>query len=55
MEKNIAEINALSLLDLKDWIKEIKRKFSEKKNKIIAHEILKEIETRLQFLFWMLV
>ncbi|GAB1357533.1 excinuclease ABC subunit UvrA [Cloacibacterium normanense] len=47
--KNIAEINALSLLDLKDWIHEVKEKFSEK-NKIIANEILKEIETRLQFL-----
>ncbi|MDR2206909.1 MAG: excinuclease ABC subunit UvrA [Flavobacteriaceae bacterium] len=47
--KNIAEINALSLTDLKDWLKEIRPKFSEK-NKIIAHEILKEIETRLQFL-----
>ena len=47
--KNIAEINALSLLDLKDWIQEVKEKFSEK-NKIIAQEILKEIETRLQFL-----
>ncbi len=47
--KNIAEVNALSLLDLKEWLKEIAPKFSEK-NKIIAHEILKEIETRLQFL-----
>ena len=47
--KNIAEINALSLLDLKDWLNEIEDKFSEK-NKIIAHEILKEIKTRLQFL-----
>ena len=47
--KNIAEVNAMSLLELKDWLKEIKEKFSEK-NKIIAHEILKEIETRLQFL-----
>lgn len=47
--KNIAEINALSLLDLKDWIQEVREKFSEK-NKIIANEILKEIETRLQFL-----
>ncbi|MDO4224559.1 MAG: excinuclease ABC subunit UvrA [Bergeyella zoohelcum] len=47
--KNIAEINAMSLLDLKDWLAEIKDKFSEK-NKIIAHEILKEIESRLQFL-----
>ncbi|MGX9987062.1 excinuclease ABC subunit UvrA [Soonwooa purpurea] len=47
--KNIAEINALSLIDLKDWLAEVKDKFTEK-NKIIAHEILKEIETRLQFL-----
>lgn len=47
--KSIAEVNAMSLLELKDWLKEIREKFSEK-NKIIAHEILKEIETRLQFL-----
>lgn len=47
--KNIAEINALSLSDLKEWLQDIKDKFSEK-HKIIAHEILKEIETRLQFL-----
>ncbi|MEY8760834.1 excinuclease ABC subunit UvrA [Chryseobacterium tongliaoense] len=47
--KNIAEVNALSLSDLKDWLADVKDKFSEK-NKIIAHEILKEIETRLQFL-----
>jgi excinuclease ABC subunit A len=47
--KNIAEISALSLADLKIWLKTIRPKFSEK-NKIIAHEILKEIETRLQFL-----
>lgn len=47
--KNIAEVNALSLADLKDWLHEIKDKFSEK-NSIIAYEILKEIETRLQFL-----
>ena len=47
--KNIAEINALSLLDLKEWLIEVEDKFS-KNNKIIAHEILKEIKTRLQFL-----
>lgn len=47
--KNIAEVNALSLSDLKDWLADVKDKFSEK-HKIIAHEILKEIETRLQFL-----
>ncbi|MPS72755.1 MAG: excinuclease ABC subunit UvrA [Chryseobacterium sp.] len=47
--KNIAEVNGLSLLDFKDWLADVKDKFSDK-NKIIAHEILKEIETRLQFL-----
>ncbi|MFC6267503.1 excinuclease ABC subunit UvrA [Frigoriflavimonas asaccharolytica] len=47
--KNIAEVNALSLTDLKIWIKEIENSFSAK-NKIIAYEILKELETRLQFL-----
>ncbi|WP_312768477.1 excinuclease ABC subunit UvrA [Epilithonimonas sp.] len=47
--KNIAEVNGLSLLDFKDWLAEVKDKFSDK-NKLIAHEILKEIETRLQFL-----
>ncbi|WP_226065415.1 excinuclease ABC subunit UvrA [Kaistella polysaccharea] len=47
--KNIAEINALSLADLKDWLIQVEDKFS-KNNKIIAHEILKEIKTRLQFL-----
>ncbi len=47
--KNIAEINALSLADLKEWLHDVKDKFSEK-NRIIASEILKEIETRLQFL-----
>ncbi|WP_027377167.1 excinuclease ABC subunit UvrA [Kaistella palustris] len=47
--KNIAEINALPLLELKEWLIDIEDKFSPK-NKIIAHEILKEIKTRLQFL-----
>lgn len=47
--KNIAEVNAMSLSDLKNWIEEIKDKFSPK-NKIIAEEILKEIEARLFFL-----
>ena len=47
--KNIAEVSSLSLVEFKEWLHEIKDRFSEK-NKIIAHEILKEIETRLQFL-----
>ena len=44
--KNIAEINTLSLADLKIWLREVKGKFSEK-NRIIAEEILKEIETEI--------
>ncbi len=48
-DKNIAEISALSLADLQEWLGSVKTKFS-RKNSIIAHEILKEIETRLQFL-----
>ncbi len=47
--KNIAEVSALSLSDLKVWIGEIKNNFSERNQKI-ATEILKEIETRLDFL-----
>lgn len=47
--KNIAQINAMSLSELKDWLSKIKNTFSDK-NRIIAEEILKEIETRLQFL-----
>ncbi|MGV8916147.1 MAG: excinuclease ABC subunit UvrA [Kaistella sp.] len=47
--KNIAEINALPLLELKEWLNQVEEKFSAK-NKIIAHEILKEIKTRLEFL-----
>lgn len=47
--KNIAEVSALSLLDLMEWLTNIEGKFSEK-NQVIAHEILKEIRTRLQFL-----
>ncbi len=47
--KSIAEITALSLGDFKEWLHDVKGSFSEK-NKIIAEEILKEIETRLQFL-----
>lgn len=47
--QNIAEINALPLSELMDWLLQIEGKFSKNK-KIIAHEILKEIRTRLQFL-----
>ena len=39
----------MPLLDLKEWLIQVEDKFN-KNNKIIAHEILKEIKTRLQFL-----
>lgn len=47
--KNIAEVSHLSLNELQEWLAEIKDYFSERHQQI-AHEILKEIETRLQFL-----
>lgn len=47
--KNIAEISAMSLLDLMEWLGGLQDKLSEK-NKIIAYEILKEIQGRLKFL-----
>lgn len=48
-EKNIAEVASLSLSELMEWLNEVEDTFSEK-NKVIAHEILKEIRGRLQFL-----
>lgn len=47
--KNIAEVSSMSLLDFQDWLKNLRPKFPKNKL-IIADEILKEIETRLQFL-----
>ena len=47
--KNIAEVSNLSLSELKEWITAVKGSFS-KNQAVIADEILKEIETRLQFL-----
>ncbi|QCX54223.1 excinuclease ABC subunit UvrA [Elizabethkingia sp. JS20170427COW] len=47
--KNIAEIASLSLSELYQWVSQIQDQFSEKK-KVIAQEILKEIQTRLGFL-----
>ncbi len=48
-EMNIAQVSALSLSDLKEWLGQLDGKFSHT-NTIIASEILKEIKTRLQFL-----
>lgn len=47
--KNIAELSNISLSDLSYWIKNVETSFSDR-NKIIAKEILKEIDSRLSFL-----
>lgn len=48
-EKNIAELSEYNLSELKQWLKGIQRRLTKKQN-LIAGEILKEIEERLDFL-----
>lgn len=48
-DKNIAELAAMDINDLKDWLDKVEPYLSDKQ-KAIATEILKEIQTRLQFL-----
>lgn len=48
-EKNIAELAAMDIAQLSEWLTDIEPKLSDKQ-KTIAAEILKEIRTRLQFL-----
>lgn len=47
--KSISDLTELDIIHLADWFKELPNKLS-KKQKIIATEILKEIQTRIQFL-----
>jgi len=47
--KNIANLAEMDIIQLADWFKKIKTQLSERQ-KTIASEILKEIETRIQFL-----
>ncbi|MDA9267124.1 excinuclease ABC subunit UvrA [Salibacteraceae bacterium] len=47
--KNIAELAALELKELKEWFDNIETRLSEKQN-IIAEDVLKEIRGRIQFL-----
>jgi excinuclease ABC subunit A len=47
--KNIAELAAMDIQDLFNWFKNIENKI-DKKQQIIAKDILKEIRNRLQFL-----
>ncbi len=48
-ERNIADLVDMDIVQLAEWFGQIKPKLSEKQQKI-ASEILKEIETRIQFL-----
>ena len=47
--KNIAEVSAMTLVELQEWLTELPNHLSERQLKV-AGEILKEIRTRLQFL-----
>ncbi len=47
--KNIAEVSALSILDLKEWVDHAEEQMSDRERKI-GREILKEIGERLRFL-----
>ena len=46
---NIADLVNMDIIQLAEWFKKIKNKLNDKQTKI-ASEILKEIETRIQFL-----
>ncbi|MEG1580118.1 MAG: excinuclease ABC subunit UvrA [Bacteroidaceae bacterium] len=47
--KNISELASMDIVELKNWIEKIESELSAKQKRI-AHEIIKEISTRLQFL-----
>ena len=47
--KNIAELSNMDIVELSDWFKTAHEELTEKQNRI-AKEVLKEINTRLQFL-----
>jgi excinuclease ABC subunit A len=48
-EKNIADLAAMDIVELSNWLQEVENYLSEKQ-KAISTEILKEISTRLQFM-----
>lgn len=47
--KNIAKLAAMDIGELYDWLRQVEKRL-DKKNAAIAHEILKELCTRLKFL-----
>ncbi len=48
-QKNISEVANFDLIRLKDWVNGLETKLDEKK-KLIAHEIIREIKARINFL-----
>lgn len=48
-EKHIGHLAEMNILELKDWLSQLGTQISEREN-IVAKEILKEIESRLDFL-----
>jgi len=48
-EKNIAQLASMDIDELNNWLQNVEEKLSERQ-KLIAHEILKEIRERLSFL-----
>jgi excinuclease ABC subunit A len=48
-EKNISQVADYDLIKLSQWIGDLENKLDDK-NKLIAHEILREIKTRINFL-----
>lgn len=48
-DKNISELSHMDIEELAEWLKDVEPHLDDKQ-KIIAHEILKEIRTRIQFL-----
>ena len=49
LERNIAEISALDLQELQNWFTELRDNLDDRQA-VIATEIIKEIQTRIQFL-----
>lgn len=47
--KNIADVSAMDISDLLEWVKGLESKIPESR-RAVAHEIIKEISSRLQFL-----
>ncbi len=48
-DKNIADISQMDITNLREWLETVEE-FMDDKQKIIAHEILREIKTRIDFL-----